>query len=158
MSGDPSMRTQHEMERMKLSELMDYHMALLNTPARSTQLQQALELSAKILLKRQVRAGRWHSAESAVRTGWIYIIRAETGDYKIGRARNAPQRVSEIMTTLPFRADLVHTIQTNNMVWAERELHLRFAEKRSHGEWFRLSQPDLDWLVSLTRLDEGGQS
>lgn len=81
--------------------------------------------------------------------GYVYLIEAETGQYKIGRSKNPPNRLRAIGVKMPFKVEIIHTIQTNDMYSLEINLHQRFADKRVNGEWFALSQDDVDYIKGL---------
>jgi AraC-like DNA-binding protein len=75
------------------------------------------------------------------RAGYVYIYGGE-GSYKIGRTTNIQRRLKEL-PPLPFRAELIHTIETDDAAMLETHLHRRFKAQRLNGEWFRLSDDDL---------------
>ena len=85
--------------------------------------------------------------------GTIYAALAETGGVKIGKTSQIDVRLRTLRTMSPVPLVQVHTIQVSDMEWAEKYLHLRFAQRRSHGEWFRLTAAELDWLWSLKTLE-----
>ena len=59
---------------------------------------------------------------------------------------------------LPFEIELVHTIKTDDMVEIERFLHEKFADQRTNGEWFCLSDDDIEWLKDIDYVScEGGE-
>lgn len=90
-------------------------------------------------------------AQPKTKDGHVYIIEHQ-GTYKIGIARNAATRIKGIK--LPHAVTIIHTFATNNMLFAERQLHQRFDAKRLNGEWFQLDQDDLQWLCAIERLDD----
>lgn len=87
--------------------------------------------------------------------GFVYFLRSSQGHTKIGKSVSVPQRVSEIMTHLPFDVELIHVIKCDNYTAAEHELHKHFSSKRLKGEWFNLSSQEILWLTSLADLPEG---
>mgnify|MGYP000098690222 CR=1 FL=1 len=91
----------------------------------------------------------------ASKPGYIYLLHADTQNcFKIGRTNNLQRRLANIL--LPFPITLVHSIQVADMVWAERHLHQRFADKRLNGEWFNLDSDDVAYICSLTELEAEG--
>lgn len=80
------------------------------------------------------------------RPGWIYLLRAENGLYKIGMAKELDRRVVQIGIQVPFSVELVHSVEVRDRVLTEALYHERFRNKRVKGEWFRLDEEDLEWL------------
>jgi hypothetical protein len=81
--------------------------------------------------------------------GTVYLIKAESGEYKIGYTVDLISRLRTFSTAMPRPLTLVHFIQTNDMAALERSLHVRFAGKRVRGEWFELDEDDVNWIKSL---------
>ena len=88
--------------------------------------------------------------------GHVYLIVAENGLHKIGRAKRIDERVTHLGIKVPMQIDLVHSIESTDYVWAETFLHDRFHDKREHGEWFDLDVQDVQYICSLDRLDPTG--
>ena len=81
--------------------------------------------------------------------GYVYIIEAvNMGFYKIGMTVNFIQREKNLVL-LPFDIKLFHKIESNDYIKLERELHKKYADKRVNGEWFRLSQEDLEEIRGM---------
>lgn len=88
----------------------------------------------------------------ALSSGFIYIL--QMGQvYKIGKTRNLDQRVRNLAIQLPERADLIHSIRSDDIDTTERYLHRVFQRRRLNGEWFRLELLEIQWLRGLQRLD-----
>lgn len=85
--------------------------------------------------------------------GYVYIL--EGGPYyKIGRTNNVDRRIGEISPKLPFKTRLVCTIATEDMYTLEAELHERFADKRTNGEWFELEPEDVEYIGGLPNVTD----
>lgn len=95
--------------------------------------------------------------EKESKVGFIYILYGG-GYYKIGLTNDIDRRLAQISPALPFTVELVHTIKTDDMVRIEHFLHEKFADKRANGEWFSLSDDDIEWLKQLEYIScEGGE-
>ena len=81
--------------------------------------------------------------------GWIYLIESENGLFKIGRSNNIANRFGGLVSSSPVPLFLRHTIYSDNYVNAEKYLHQEFALQVHHGEWHRLSEQDVEWLMEL---------
>lgn len=70
----------------------------------------------------------------------VYLIRAETGQVKIGRSVNPRRRISGIQTGSPVRVSLAHSwkLKTAEAVAFERVLHRLLRWARTSGEWHKL--------------------
>lgn len=82
--------------------------------------------------------------------GFVYLFSAANGLFKIGYSKNPDKRLSGINGESPIQVVLVHKIATNDMMWLEKKLHRKYANKRAHGEWFRLSKANVKAISSIT--------
>jgi hypothetical protein len=86
------------------------------------------------------------------RDGYVYILRSQDGYYKIGKSIVPKVRIRSMGVVLPFAIEPIHLIPSNDYSRAERSLHDKFGDQRVRGEWFALTEGDVEWLLSLNRL------
>ena len=83
------------------------------------------------------------------KSGFVYLIRAQTGEYKIGYSVNVFNRLRTFSTAVPFEPELIHHFNTDDMDLSEKLLHEKFAVKRVKGEWFLLADSEVEWVKSI---------
>lgn len=77
----------------------------------------------------------------------IYFIQAEGNNLiKIGIAINPEKRLRQLQSASPVKLHLLKTIEGGFS--AERGLHKRFKDTRTHGEWFLPTQDLLDTITN----------
>jgi hypothetical protein len=84
--------------------------------------------------------------------GYVYIIEAEDGFYKIGRSKNVPRRMSEFGVLLPSPVKPVYAFKMSDAPWAEKAMHQAFANQRANGEWFKLSHRHIILAPYIARV------
>lgn len=86
--------------------------------------------------------------------GYVYLIHAVgTNKFKIGKTCTpVSYRINDLQTGCPIRLRYVYHAYVENMNQTERELHYRFSDFRSIGEWFTLSHSDVKECITLMRL------
>lgn len=90
--------------------------------------------------------------------GIVYIIGTTTPSniYKIGITRDEDtlaQRIYALELSSPMKLEVVHIIYCDDRSRLERILHTHYRPCRSHGEWFRLEDDEVEWLNSLDNID-----
>lgn len=82
---------------------------------------------------------------------YVYLIANEdTGYHKIGFTNNLNERLLKLQTGSASKLKYVHTIKTVNFKALETALHKRFETCRLLGEWFDLSDEDVDYIKSIS--------
>lgn len=85
--------------------------------------------------------------------GYVYLVCAENGYHKIGRAKNIDSRIHNFGVKLPVKTWLVHSFFSENYDKAERALHEKYDKKRDHGEWFMLVEDDVEYIKGIKDFD-----
>lgn len=85
--------------------------------------------------------------------GYIYLVQAVGTDrFKIGRAINVSKRLRALQAGSPLKIRYVYHAFVVNMNLCEMELHHKFSKQREIGEWFTLTQKDVEFCIFLMRL------
>lgn len=84
--------------------------------------------------------------------GFVYVVQADNGLVKIGKALDFNNRLRTLNTMVPYDLFVCCVLDTENMSGLEAFLHREFAGCRVKGEWFRLSDEQIRSIPAL-----GGQ-
>lgn len=80
--------------------------------------------------------------------GHVYVIKS-ANLYKIGRTGDMEKRMKSFERSLPRGFEMICNWYTTDTRTEEAEMHSILAEKRVTGEWFSLSDDDVDFLGSM---------
>jgi hypothetical protein len=87
---------------------------------------------------------------SVDRTGFIYLVRnGETNRYKIGISKDVPSRLNTLQTGNPEKLSLIRAFPAIDALELEQELHNYYAAQRVVGEWFVLTERDVEYFLSI---------
>lgn len=84
-----------------------------------------------------------------IKPGFIYLIGAENGLCKIGKAQDINVRMKTFGQIIPMNWELLYSFRSNDYTKAENYLHKKYKDKRKIGEWFALSSEDVDYIMSI---------
>lgn len=93
----------------------------------------------------------------AKRKGYIYILQAQMHGRpcKIGYSKTPNKRTEWIGLKVPFDTEVLNVFPVDDMVSAESQLHELFSAKRQEGEWFDLTDKDIEYLKLLSGYQDG---
>jgi len=80
--------------------------------------------------------------------GYVYFVLDDNGNCKIGTTKDLKKRLGEY-TMQAYVPILHHTIKTNDCYALEEMFHKRYNEKRVRGEWFKLTDKDLEDIKKI---------
>jgi hypothetical protein len=83
----------------------------------------------------------------------VYLIACTSmpGMYKIGWSKNVKQRMLNFIATNPaHKFNLLRLINYYRPSALERAIHVFYADKRVHGEWFYLTDGEVAEYMTLT--------
>lgn len=80
--------------------------------------------------------------------GHIYLVEA-LGLYKIGKEKNKTSRTNHFHTIMPVEVKLIHSFCSNDYSNAEKILHKKYSHLRQKGEWFSLSNEEVNEICSI---------
>jgi hypothetical protein len=79
---------------------------------------------------------------------YFYLISDGTGAYKIGRSEDPNKRLSALQVGSSRKLTLIHHSKIDQPE-VEEALHWLFDEAKERGEWYRLTDSQIDFLKSL---------
>ncbi len=83
----------------------------------------------------------------------VYLIRCneETFKYKIGYSKHPEKRLKEVQTSNASKVELLYQFPTKHGRLLETTLHRSFPTSRLEGEWFLLSNDDVQNFSALCK-------
>jgi len=80
---------------------------------------------------------------------FVYLMLGESGKYKIGTSKAPKRRLKELRLASSENIILVGTIEILDAYKIEKEIHDLFIDKKSHSEWFSLTNNDIRTIKKL---------
>jgi len=81
--------------------------------------------------------------------GYVYFLQADNGLVKIGQTKILDKRIEQLAVSLPYKLQLILTIKSEQYTRLESHLHELYAEHRANGEWFALTDEDLNYIKDI---------
>lgn len=81
----------------------------------------------------------------------VYLFRAAQF-FKIGISGNISKRLTSVQTGCPIKCDYVGYFPAVDPEQLERELHIRFNEVKTYGEWFDLGDDNIRLMITEFNL------
>jgi hypothetical protein len=91
------------------------------------------------------------SSEPLLTSNCVYILKTGKNLFKIGKTQDLHRRLAAYRTHLPIDFRVVRQYPAANMSALEESLHIVFQHRRIQGEWFRLTDDDLQICDNIAR-------
>ena len=79
---------------------------------------------------------------------YLYFIQSKpNGSVKIGTSSNVNRRLNTLQTSSPLKLVLLDSIKLKNANEVETQLHYDLREKRLIGEWFDISEKEVQQII-----------
>lgn len=98
--------------------------------------------------RRDLRAKREQRLRETPSPGYVYLLHSG-GRYKIGRSKAPNERLYGLRNASPFPVSTICVAQTDNMRALEFDLHALFQHARKKGEWFELTDEDIERIKHI---------
>lgn len=86
------------------------------------------------------------------RNGFVYFAKDLNNSLiKIGKSVVVKQRLYQLKTEFETEIELIATIADEDSLHLERKFHEKFDGKRVHGEWFDLSEEDINNIIVIAK-------
>lgn len=87
---------------------------------------------------------------------YVYLISdLNNYTYKIGISKNPENRLKSLQTGNDRKLKIIHKVLCNNYLEVERALHNQYNFLKVSGEWFELSDEDVNnFSESCNKIDE----
>lgn len=87
--------------------------------------------------------------------GFVYLMKASNGLYRIGKSKDPSMRLSDHQSkNRDVKLEIVHLISCDNYHAAELMLHSRFENQRiGRKEWFRLTDENVECIKAIEHLE-----
>lgn len=86
--------------------------------------------------------------------GFVYLLKIPEGIYKIGVSKNVDKRIKQLQTGNTEEITLVEKFESNYPYKVESSLHRRYNYDNIKGEWFYLTDEQVNNFLSNCKMLE----
>lgn len=86
-------------------------------------------------------------------TGYVYIVKSSEL-YKIGKSVVPKKRLRTYHTECPCVVELIACVKCEEYGKVEKEIHQKYAQHCTHGEWFDIAPPGIESIKSFLKERE----
>lgn len=106
--------------------------------------------------KRRNLIEKYHKQLEQLGRGYVYFIHEDgKGSVKIGKAKDPYGRYKQFFNIIvPWKSKFIHLVRSDNELRTERLFHDYFAKENISGEWFKLSERQINWIKNGIYTDE----
>lgn len=94
------------------------------------------------------------NGETMPKRGYVYLMRYNTGFFKIGFSDTPPRRQNQLWGN----PEVIHVIETDDMIRFENWVHARLDNRRIGQEIFDLTQQDIEAFIAIKNVFYEGQA
>jgi len=89
--------------------------------------------------------------------GFVYLARADTGHFKVGRSVDPDERIKHFDTQMPINVSEWQFFRADDYVKAEKQLHQICDEHAEHvkGEWWDMPDYLVWWIKDIVFFEAG---
>lgn len=81
--------------------------------------------------------------------GYVYLIKNNSGSYKIGITINLERRIKTFQTANDNKLVLIDFTVVKDRILVEKTLHSKLKYKRLSGEWFQLTDIEVETIRTI---------
>lgn len=95
-----------------------------------------------------------YSFKQRKKSDLLYILKHKNINdyYKIGITYDIEARIKQLSTASPFGIEVIKLIHNDKVSKIEKELHNTYSNKRLNGEWFKLTNDELNKIINDIKI------
>jgi predicted GIY-YIG superfamily endonuclease len=86
---------------------------------------------------------------------FVYLIKSDNGEYKIGVSKNPNKRLKQLNCGNPFNSEIIHQFETEIPHKVETALHNFYSMNKINREWYDLPiEVHFDFLEICAKIEK----